>query len=204
MPLVKSLGQQPHTTSSAPQTVSTTAAKSAVARPVLANYSDFKTRPFAVVKETSDFQWTQEDGKDTNIIRRLAHNEGEYRRMVTENEEIYRRQLVYHGQSFSLLAQKAIASGERIQQLTLPEMDGQELKVTVTKTEFKNDGNKGLFYGKVPGDPGSMVTVAFVGGREAFTLISPMNQIYLLAEAREPGEIVLKSINPTTYGMMGR
>jgi hypothetical protein len=44
--------------------------------------------------------------------------------------------------------------------------------------------------------------VAFVNGREAFTVISPRNQIYLQAEAREPGEIVVKNINPSTYGRM--
>jgi hypothetical protein len=45
-----------------------------------------------------------------------------------------------------------------------------------------------------------MVTVAFVNGREAFTVISHQNQTYLQAEAREPGEILVKKIDPNTYG----
>jgi hypothetical protein len=45
-----------------------------------------------------------------------------------------------------------------------------------------------------------MVTAAFINDREAFTVNSPQDQIYLVGEAREPGEIVVKSINPATYG----
>jgi hypothetical protein len=45
-----------------------------------------------------------------------------------------------------------------------------------------------------------MVTVAFAADREAFTILSPQDQVYLQAEAHEPGEVVVKSINPETYG----
>lgn len=176
--------------------------KPATPKPALANYSDFKPRPFAVAYETSNFQWTQEDGRDTNVIRQLAHNEGEYRRMIKENETIFRRQLVYHKTGFSALAEKSVQSGQRVEQVTLPGLDGLELPVTMTRTDLRNGGSKGVFYGKLRGDPNSMVTVAFVNGREAFTVISPRNQIYLQAEAREPGEIVVKNINPSTYGRM--
>lgn len=160
----------------------------------------FRVHPFAAAETNGDYAWTAEDGKDTNIIRQLAHNALEYQRMVAENSTIYRRQLVYHAKGFSLLAQQAVQTGRRIQQLTLPGLDGQELPVVVTKTDFESGGDRGLFYGKLPGRPDSMVTAAFINGREAFTVVSPQDQIYLQAEARGPGEIVVKSIDPNTYG----
>jgi hypothetical protein len=156
--------------------------------------------PFNVAKAHGDYAWTAEDGKDTNIIRQLAHNELEYQRMVLENGSIYRRQLVYHPEGFTVQAQQAVQSGQSIQQLTLPGLDGQELSVKVTKTDFESGGDKGLFYGKLPGDPDSMVTVAFINGWESFTVISKLNGIFLHAEARAPGEIVVKQIDPGTYG----
>lgn len=163
-------------------------------------FSWFRVHPFPAAETNGDYAWTAEDGKDTNIIRQLAHNALEYQRMVVENSTIYRRQLVYHTKGFSLLAQQAVQTGQRIQQLTLPGLDGQELPVVVTKTDLESGGDRGLFYGKLPGRPGSMVTVAFINGREAFTVVSPDDQIYLQAEAREPGEIVVKSIDPNSYG----
>ena len=33
------------------------------------------TRPFAVARTAGYFQWTAEDGRNTNVIRRLAHND---------------------------------------------------------------------------------------------------------------------------------
>jgi len=160
----------------------------------------FQSHPFNVTQSSGGFAWTAEDGKDTNVIRQLAHNELEYQRMVGENNTIYRRQLVYHPEGFAVLVQQALQSGQGIQQLTLPALDGQELQVVVTKTDFENGGEQGVLYGKLPGDPTSMVTVAFVNGREAFTVISHQNQTYLQAEAREPGEILVKKIDPNTYG----
>jgi hypothetical protein len=160
----------------------------------------FQLHPFKVIKSSGTFEWTAEDGKDTNVIRQLAHNELEYRRMVNENGAIYRRQLVYHPEGFTLQAQRAVQAGRGIQQLTLPGLDGQELPVTVTKTDFESGGDKGIFYGKLAGDPDSMVTLAFINGWESFTVISRQNQVFLHAEAREPGELVVKKIDPNTYG----
>lgn len=163
-------------------------------------FSWFRPHPFPVSKSSGAFEWTEEDGKDTNVIRQLAHNELEYQRMVAENATIFRRQLVYHPEGFTLQAQQAAQSGQSIQQITLPGLDGQVLQVNVTKTDFESGGDKGLFYGKLPGEPDSMVTAAFINGREAFTVVSPQEHLYLQAEAREPGEIVVKSIDPKTYG----
>jgi hypothetical protein len=156
--------------------------------------------PFKAARTSGAYEWTAEDGKDTNVIRQLAHNELEYQRMVIENNGIYVRQLVYHTEPFVLQAQQAVQSGQSIQQITLPGLDGQELHAVVTQTDMKDGGSQGIFYGKLPGDPNSFVTVAFINDREAFMVNSPQDQIYLVGEAREPGEIVVKSINPATYG----
>jgi hypothetical protein len=169
-------------------------------RSSLKNFSWFQARPFPVAESNALYQWTSEDGRDTNVILRLAHNDLEYARMVAENSTIFRRQLVYHPEGFSLLAQQAVQSGQSVAQLALPGLDGETVPVTVTRTDFESGGDRGLFYGKVAGRPDSMVTVAFIAGREAFTVISPQDRIFLQAEAREPGEIIVKSIDPKTYG----
>jgi hypothetical protein len=44
-----------------------------------------------------------------------------------------------------------------------------------------------------------MVTIAFAGGREAFTIINPAENIYLVGDPRENGEIIVKMINPEKY-----
>lgn len=163
----------------------------------------FRNRPFAVTKTNGGFSWTAEDGKDTNIIRQLAHNELEYQRMVSENKTIFRRQLVYHSEGFTLLAQQAVQSGQSIQQIMVPGLDGKAWSVAVSKTDLESGGDRGLLYGKLPDDPDSMVTVAFINDREAFTVVSRQNKFVLQGEAREPGEIVVKSIDPATYGGPG-
>jgi hypothetical protein len=163
-------------------------------------FKSYQTHPFEVVESNSVYAWTAEDGRSTNVIRQLAHNDLEYARMVAENNTIFRRQLVYHTEPFTVLAQQAIESQQSISRLTLPGLDGHALQVSVMKTDFESGGDRGLFYGKLPDDPNSIVTVAFIAGREAFTVISVQDQIYLQGEAREPGEIVVKSINPQSYG----
>ena len=168
----------------------------------LVNFPWFQTHPFAVALTNGAYEWTAEDGKDPDVIRRLAHNERESQRMLRENDTIYRRQLVYDTAGFMRLAQQAVQSSQSLQQVTLPGLDGQEFQVAVTRTDFKNGGGQGQIYGQLPDRPDSMVTVAFIADREAFTVISPQDQIYLQAEAREPGEVVVKSINPSTYGMV--
>jgi hypothetical protein len=182
-----------------PMATNTVNSKPASRLPV-PEFTWFQAHPFTASQTNGAFAWTAEDGKDTNVIRRLAHNELEYQRMVNENPTIYRRQLVYHPAGFTVQAQAAVQTGQSIQQITLPGLDGQELQVLVTKTDFESGGDKGLFYGQLPGDPDSMVTAAFINGREAFTVASPQNNLYLQGEAREPGEIVVKSIDPKTYG----
>ncbi len=166
-------------------------------------YPGFRLHPFAATKVSGPFQWTSEDGTDTNIIQQIAHNDHEYHRMVLENKTIYRRQLVYFNNSFASRAQNAVQAHQGIEQITLPGLDGQTFTVHVTKTDFRNGGSKGRIYGHLQDDPDSMVTVAFVNDREAFTIISARDQVYLQAESREPGEVIVKSINPKTYGVPG-
>jgi hypothetical protein len=163
-------------------------------------FSWFQAHPFKVAESNSVYAWTAEDGRDTNVILHLAHNQLEYQRMLKENGVIYRRQLVYFAQGFDLLAQQAVQTGQSLHQITLPGLDGQELTVNVTKTDFSHGGTQGQIYGQLPGQSDSVVTVAFIDSREAFTVISPQNQIYLQAEARGPGEVVVKSVNPALYG----
>jgi len=166
--------------------------------------SSTNLHPFKAALTNGDYEWTAEDGMDTNVIRRLAHNELEYKRMVNENSTIYRRQLVYLKESPAAVFEQAELTGKPLQNLTLPGLDGQLLPVVVTRTDLKDGGNQGQVYGQLPGQPGSMVTMAFVGDREAFTLISHQDNTYLQAESHDPGQIVVKSINPNIYGVITR
>jgi hypothetical protein len=190
-------------TPSSPPLTTNTAAVNWPGRLPVPQFSWFQVHPFKAAQTNGEFEWTAEDGKDTNIIRQLAHNELEFQRMVSENPTIYRRQLVYHLEGFTLLAQQALQSGQGVQQITLPGLDGHELHVTVTKTDFESGGDRGLFYGQLPGETDSLVTAAFINGREAFTVASPQEHLFLQGESREPGELVVKSIDPNTYGGKG-
>jgi hypothetical protein len=159
----------------------------------------FQVRPFAVSLERGDLQWTAEDGRDTNVIRRLAHNELEYQRMVEENARIKRRQLVYRKDTAAGMVQRARSVGETVHRLTLPALDGQEVQFEITKAELNPSGQQGTFSGRLAGRPDSMVTLAFKGGREAFTILSPTEGLFLQADPRESGEVIVKSIDPATY-----
>jgi hypothetical protein len=172
----------------------------AIASPPKALVATVQARPFSVGLETSHYQWTFADGKDTNVIRQLAHNELEYERMTNENSTIYRRQLVYHKAAFSLQAQ-ATRLGQPLTQAVLPGLDGQELSAEIVKSELEAGGDRGVLSGHLAGRPDSMVTVAFIGGREAFTVVSPQDDLYLTAEPREPGEMVVKSFDPNTFAV---
>ena len=163
------------------------------------SYPDFQKRPLSVAYESPNVQWTLADGKDTNVIRQLAHNPLEYDRMVEENPRIFKRQLVYLKQTAVAVVEQAKLTGTPVRQLTLPGVDGQEVRFEITATDLKPSGEQGMFSGHVAGQPDSMVTFAFKGGREAFTVLSPSDKLYLVAEPREPGEIIVKKIDPETY-----
>lgn len=156
-------------------------------------------RPLAVVRQSLYFEWTGEDAMDTNVIRQIAHNELEYNRLADENTRILRRQLVYRKHTIDALVEHAKATGTQLQQLMMPGFDGQEFIAELTMIELHPSGIEGAFAGQLSGRPDSMVTVAFKGGREAFTIISPSDNLYLQGDPREPGEIILKSVDPATY-----
>ena len=161
--------------------------------------ADFELRPFAVATESAAHQWTREDGRDTNVIQRLAHNELEYQRLVEENARIQRRQLVYRKDSAAALLQRARASGAPVTQLTLPGFDGQEFQITVDRADLATSQQSGTFTGRLADQPSSLVTVAFKFGREAFTILAPDAGLFLQGHPREPGELIITSFDPATY-----
>ena len=163
------------------------------------DYEWFQRRPFAVTQTNGNWLWTAENAMDSNVLRQLAHNDLEYERLLAENETIFRRQLVYHESAFSLQAQAA-RLGQPVTSASLPGLDGQLLAVEVRRAELEAGGDRGVFSGKLAGRENSLVTIAFIGGREAFTVYSPEDDLFLNAVPREPGEIILASINPLTYG----
>jgi hypothetical protein len=163
------------------------------------NYAAFEKRPFPVAHEAGTLQWTSEDGKDPTVIRRLAHNDLEYQRMLEENARIIRRQLVYRKETAAALVQQARLSGRPVRWMTLPGLDGQEVPFEIETADLNPSGQQGTFAGHVAGRRDSMVTLAFKGGREAFTVISPSDNLYLQGDPREPGELVVKSFDPETY-----
>lgn len=161
--------------------------------------ADFKLRPFPVVNEGKSHQWTSADGKDTNVILQLAHNPLEYARMVEENSRIKRRQLVYRKETVPQLLQQLQPAGARLQSFTLPGLDGAEFEVEVTDTKVNGAAQSGSVNGRVKGRSGSMVSVGFYNGSESFNILSPEDGIYLTADAREPGEVIVKEIDPDKY-----
>ena len=162
-------------------------------------FASFQKHPFAVARESDAFGWTAEDGRQPDVIRRLAHNELEFERMAEESGRIYRRQLVYARETADQLVQRSKLTGEPIQRLTLPGLDGQEVQFEITRADLNPSGQQGAFSGHLSGRLDSMVTFAFKGGREAFTILSPADNLYLVGEPRESGELIVKSINLTNY-----
>lgn len=167
---------------------------------VLPNNWDFQKRPFPVAYESAKIQWTMADGKDTNVIRQLAHNSLEYDRMVEENSRIFRRQLVYLKETAAAVFEQAKLTGASVKELTLPGADGQELQFEIAKSDGKGSSRQGMFSGHLAGDPESLVTLAFQDGREAFTILSPKENIFVVGEPREDGEVIVKAIDPNKYG----
>lgn len=156
-------------------------------------------RPLDVGNFSARHEWTQGDCMDPAIIERLAANPDEFIKMVEENDRIKRRQLVYRKETAALLVQQARASGEPLRHFTLPDLDGRELKVEIISSDLSPSGQSGSFHGRLAGRPESLVTLAFEFGTEAFTVLSPEDGLYLQADPREPGELIVKSIDPAIY-----
>ena len=167
---------------------------------VLSNYPDFQQRPFPVAYESPGIQWTLADGKDTNVIRQLAHNHLEYDRMVEENSRIFKRQLVYLKETAAAVFEQAKLTGAPVRQLMLPGVEGQELQFEIVKGDNHGSSRQGSFSGHLAGNTDSLVTLAFLDGREAFTVLSPKDNVYVVGEPREDGQVIVKAIDPDTYG----
>lgn len=164
-------------------------------------FPSFRQHPFAVSHEDDHYAWTAEDGRSPAVVRQLAHNELEFERMAGENDRIYRRQLVYLKDTAAAEFERAKLTGEPVRQLTLPALDGHEVKFEIVKSQLNSSGRQGMLSGRVAGNPDSLVTFAFEDGREAFTVLSPKENLFIVGEPRESGEVIVKAINPDTYGV---
>ncbi len=177
---------------------------SATGPAVLANNPGFQKRPFPVAIESPKDQWTSADGRDTNVIRQLAHNPLEYERMVGENDKIKRRQLVYLKDPITMVIDRARNAGESVHSFTLPGLDGQEYSVEVTQNTVERTRMAGSLSGHLKGQVNSLVSIGFAEGYESFNIFSPDDKIYIVADAREPGEVMVKEIDPAKYGVFPR
>lgn len=159
-------------------------------------FGDFTTRPFEPSVSSDRYQWTAEDGRKPQVIRKLAHNQLEESRMAEENHAVHKRQLVYITRSLSDAIKDAASEGLQLVSHSIPSLDGQELEVEVTNVDHAVSGVDGVVYGKLRGVPDSTVTIAYSGKSECFSVLSPSQDFFLQGEPREPGEIVVKSFDP--------
>jgi hypothetical protein len=162
-------------------------------------FDTFQLRPFPVAKASGAHEWTAADGKDPDAILEIAHNPAEVERMLEENIRIERRQLVYRKEPAFVVVQQARAKGEAVRRLTVPGFDGQELEMEVVRADLDPSGLRGTFAGQLAGRQQSLVTLAFREGREAFSVMSPEDGIFLQGHPREPGEIIVTSFDPDKY-----
>lgn len=156
-------------------------------------------RPIPVSLRSATHEWTADDATDLKVIESIAHNPDEIIKMVEENERILRRQLVYRKETAAKLVQKARLNGQPVKQFILPGLDGRELEVEVISSDLAPSGQTGTFHGRLTGRQQSLVTLAFEFGVEAFTVLSPEDGIYLQADPRESGELIVKSFDPDKY-----
>ncbi len=192
---------QAHSAAAPAKTITSNAAPVAAADPVFKNYPDFKERPLKVAYESPKYQFTLENGKDTNVIRQLAHNPLEYQRMVDENARIFQRQLVYLKETAASVFEQAKLTGQPVHELALPGID-REMEFEIVKSAGDSGSSRqGMYSGHLVGNNDSLVTLAFQDGREAFTVLSPKDNLYVVGEPRDPGQVIVKAIDPSTYGV---
>lgn len=156
-------------------------------------------RPLLVARESAAHAWTSEDARDPAVIRRLAHNAWEERRLLEENERVIARQLVYRKEPVFVAVDRARAAGKPLRTFVLPGMDGQELAVEVTGADIAPSGLTGTLTGRLAGAPESLVTIAFSQASEAFTVISPTDGLHLQGHPRDPGELFVTRFDPERY-----
>lgn len=153
-------------------------------------------RPLPVSISRNHHEWTSGDAKDPAVIAKIAHNPEESKRLTEENARIKRRQLVYRTETLPKLIQRGgVAS---LKEFTLPGLDGREFQVEVVETRV-NGLHAGSVMGRVKGRMNSMVSVGFYNGCESFNVSLPDEALFLTADAREPGEVLVKEIDPEVY-----
>src|SRR5690606_14344892 len=156
-------------------------------------------RPLEVVQESELHAWSSEDARDPEVIRRIAHNVWEERRLLEENPRITGRQLVYRKEPIFIAVERARAEGRAISNFILPGFDGREFEVEVTRADLAPSGLNGTLTGRLTGLDESIVTIAFQQGTEAFSVFSPEDGLFLQAHPREPGEVILTTFIPENY-----
>ena len=162
-------------------------------------FDEKSIRPLPIASTSPAHEWTTEDATDLTVIEKIARNPEEAVKMIEENDRILRRQLVYRKQTVAKLLQDSRLSGEPVSHFTLPGLDGQELEVEVISSDLAPSGQTGTFHGRLAGSPQSLVTLAFEFGIEAYTILSPEDQIYLQADPRESGELIVRSFDPDKF-----
>lgn len=156
-------------------------------------------RPLPVGLAGERHEWTAGDAFDPGVVQQIAHNADEFRRLIEEGGRILDRQLVYRREPVAVVVQRARAAGGMPERVVLPSLRGVELEVELTGLDLSPSGASGTLHGRLVGRDDSLVTLAFKGGREAFTVLSPSDDLYLQADPRQPGELVVKRIDPATY-----
>lgn len=173
---------------------------SLISKPTPAHESDpVLLRPLPVSSRSGTHEWTADDATRTEIIEKIAHNPDEFIRLVEENTRIKRRQLVYRNETVPMLLDRARASGQPLKSVKLPGLDGREIEIEVVEINEQPGGRAGSVAGRVKGRPNSMAVVGFFNGCESFNVLSPDEGLYLTADAREPGEVLVKEIDPDQY-----
>jgi hypothetical protein len=160
-------------------------------------------RPLPVSIKTERHEWTAGDTSSPEIIEKIAHNPDEFIRLVEENKRIKRRQLVYRRETVPMLLDRARDTKQPLQEITLPGLDGHEIEVEITETHLNPTQQGGSVSGRIKGRFNSMVSVGFAKGYESFNILSPEDHLYLTADAREPGEVIVKEIDPDQYAPAG-
>jgi hypothetical protein len=73
--------------------------------------------------------------------------------------------------------------------------------VEVTQNSVERERLAGSLAGHLKDRLNSIVSIGFADGYESFNIFSPDDKIYLVADAREPGEVMLREVDPDKYGV---
>lgn len=156
-------------------------------------------RPLAISQKTNQHEWTEGDAMSEEVIQKISHNPDEFLRLMQENDRIIARQLVYRKETVPQLLERMRQSNQEPKELILPGLHGQEVTVEIQNINAESSLKSGTITGKVKGHLNSMVSLGFFDGCESFNIIDPEANLYLTADAREPGEVLVKHIDPIKY-----